>query len=266
MTILAEEGAGQSGAGQDIWIWDIARDALTRLSFTSRSAFPIWTPDSRRVCFMTGSNVSCQNADGTGQPQTMFTEEDLFELGPVTPDGRWILMAVRGGYLAMAPFVAGGKVQRLTAMGANVEGPSFSPDGRWLAYESHDSVISQVFVRPFPDVEAGKWQLSTSGGADPAWSRDGREVFFLDISTTGTARPGAIMSAAVSTSSRFEAAPAAVALKYPPTAARGFAEGGTGRFLLVLPASAIDDQTESRERIVLVQNWTAELERLVPVK
>lgn len=56
-----------------------------------------------------------------------------------------------------------------------------SPDGRWIAYQSQESSADQIFVRPFPDVQTGRWQVSTSGGRHPVWSRNGRELFYVDL-------------------------------------------------------------------------------------
>jgi serine/threonine-protein kinase len=73
-----------------------------------------------------------------------------------------------------------------------------SPDGRWLAYASNDAGRSEIYVRPFPDVNAGRWQVSTAGGASPRWSRDGRELFYMKegkvtvVSVTATAPPLAV--------------------------------------------------------------------------
>ena len=67
--------------------------------------------------------------------------------------------------------------------------PEFSPNGRYLAYQSDESGRSEVYVRPFPQVDSGRWQISTTGGTRPAWARSGRELFYLDASNTLTAVP-----------------------------------------------------------------------------
>jgi Tol biopolymer transport system component len=267
LTILAEAGSGQAGAGQDIWVWDIARLALSRLSFTSGAAFPVWTPDSRRVCFQSGA-VYCQAADGSGQPQEIFNAPGLIGLADVSPDGKWILMSVRdaqaGSAVAIAPLQPGAQVRSLISAGGNEANIDVSPDGRWIAYETSESGIAQIVVRPFPDVDQGRWQISTTGGVDPLWSHSGREVFFLDVATAGAARPSAIMSVAVAPGPRFVAGPPTVVMKYPPSATQGFAEGADGRFLFNVPASAADGEAVSRSQIVVVQNWVEELRAKVP--
>ncbi len=64
---------------------------------------------------------------------------------------------------------------------ANEGGPTVSPDGRWLAYSSDENGSYQVYVRPFPDVDSGRWQISTAGGIHPHWSSDGGELFYLEV-------------------------------------------------------------------------------------
>jgi serine/threonine protein kinase len=154
----------------------------------------------------------------------------------------------------------------LIATPASDESPSLSPDGRWLVYESNESGASQVYLRPFPEVSQGRWQLSTAGGVDPSWSRDGREVIFLEIATSGAAQPRAILSVSIPPGPPFVPAAPRLVVKYPANAARGFAEAADGRFLLSVPASSGDDEPAARPRIVVVQNWREELARLVPVR
>jgi serine/threonine-protein kinase len=266
LTILADVTPGQTGAGQDIWLWDIARGGLTRLSFTLRAASPVWTPDSRRVCFNSASDVICQPADGSGQSQLMFRVNGLIDLAQVSPDGKWLIMEVRtpeGDDIAIAALQPGAPVRPLIASAATNERPSLSPDGRWIAYESNDSGSNQVYVRPFPEVNHGRWQVSTSGGGKPHWSRNGRELFFLDIATSGASVPTAVMSMPVLAGGRFMPAAPKAAMKLPANAGLGFDEGADGRFLFLVPATASDDASTSGPRIVVVQNWTEELERLL---
>src|SRR5262249_14447364 len=210
MTALSDAGPGQ--AGQDIWVWDIARHGMTRLTFTSQEESPVWTPDSRQICFNSASEVFCQAADGSRPPQAMFKVNGLIDLAQVSPDAKWLLMVVgdlqkEKSQIVIAPLRSTAQVQPwMTAASADVS-PSLSPDGRWLAYESDESGTNQVFVRPFPDINQGRWQVSTSGGMDPRWSRNGRELFFVAVGSIGVTRPTAIMSIPVSAGPQF--APAA---------------------------------------------------------
>src|SRR5262249_42337968 len=248
VTILSDAGPGQMGAGQDIWMWDIARQGMTRLTFSSQAASPVWTPDSRQICFNSASEVFCQAADGSGQPQAMFKVNGLTDLAQVSPDAKWILMVVGDpqkaeSHIVMAPLQPAAQVQPLMAAASTDASPSLSPDGRWVVYESNESGISQVYVRPFPDVNQGRWQISTAGGTDPRWSRNGRELFFVEVRSIGVSRPSAIMSIPVSAGPRFVPAAPTVALKYPASADLGFAEGVDGRFLFIVPPSSYDESS-----------------------
>ena len=138
-----------------------------------------------------------------------------------------------------------------------------SPDGRWLAYHSTESGESQVFVRPFPTVDAGRWPISTTGGSRAAWARSGRELFYLDAA-------GMLMSVAVQANGEafVAGAPAKVlnAQYFPGTSTlgldlRGYDVSPDGqRFLMIKEVGAVSDQpSRPLSRMVVVQNWFEEL-------
>ena len=137
----------------------------------------------------------------------------------------------------------------------------FSPDGRYLAYTSNESGrLREVYVRPFPDVDSGRWQISTAGGTRPAWARNGRELFYLDESNTLTAVP-------VQTSgSTFDAGkPARVFdAKYAePYPSRFYDVSPDGRrFLMVKDSPGGSNATPPI--MLVVQNWFEELKAHVP--
>ena len=141
-----------------------------------------------------------------------------------------------------------------------------SPDGRWLAYSSDESGEYEVYVRPFPDVDAGRWQVSTAGGFHPQWSPDGRELFYLAVRSVGVA----MMAVAVDSGEIFRPS-------VPAELFQGrYYYGATGsapdvydvapdgqRFLMIREAGAPGDVQPD---IVIVQNWFEELKRLVPTE
>lgn len=137
-----------------------------------------------------------------------------------------------------------------------------SPDGRWLAYESNESGQFEVFVRPFPDTNKGRWQVSTGGGTQPLWARNGQELFYL-------AADGGLMRVPVTRVSEWAAgAPARVLqgryYRGLGNVPRGYDVSLDGkRFLMIKPAGL--DQSAPPASIVVVQNWLEELKRLVPV-
>jgi hypothetical protein len=138
-----------------------------------------------------------------------------------------------------------------------------SPDGHWLAYEANDSGEFQIYVRPYPDVNSGHWQISTGGGTRPLWSHNGQELFY--VSPTD-----AIMRVSVERGSSWTATTPTIIVKegYVTAAAivtgRNYDVSADGqRFLMLKPAT---DPNVSSSQIVVVQHFDQELKRLVPGK
>ena len=136
----------------------------------------------------------------------------------------------------------------------------FSPNGRYLAYQSEESGRSEIYVRPFPHVDNGRWQVSTAGGTRPVWARSGRELFYLDASNTLTAVP-------VSTSgSTFSIGiPAKVFdTKYAePNPSRHYDVSADGQRFLMLKDSATGDPNATPVSMVVVEHWFEELKQRV---
>jgi serine/threonine-protein kinase len=139
-----------------------------------------------------------------------------------------------------------------------------APDGRWLAYESNESGQFQIYVRPFPAIDTGRWQVSTTGGRQPLWSRSGDELFYVDPM-------GSIMRVGVTknAASFIAAAPAKLiggtSYSYAwdnQNRGRTYDVSADGqRFLRI---KDVPDQASGPSRFVIVENWTEELKRLVP--
>ena len=129
-----------------------------------------------------------RRADGVGEEDLVADAgRDIVE-SRWSRDGAWLLVSVSGppsnDILAMHLGVDS-TLKPLLAESHQELKPALSPDGTWLAYVSNESGTAQVFVRPFPDVQAGKWQISLDGGTDPLWSADGRELFFRTLDGDG---------------------------------------------------------------------------------
>jgi serine/threonine-protein kinase len=135
---------------------------------------------------------------------------------------------------------------------------SLSPDGRWIAYESDENGRFEVFVRPFPDVDGGKWQISRSGGINSQWGPQGKEIFYLG--------PGTMMAVNVESDSVFSAGIPTVMFSTPEYAIGnlGYSVSPDGqRFLVPKPLSASADDAQQAS-LVVVENWFEELKRLAP--
>ena len=263
----APANRSQSALGNDIWVFDIPRGTLTRLTFGGNPSHPVWARDGRRVCYSIADEAVCQAADGTGSPQLLLKVAGLTSLRSFSPDGRQavltgsgpktssdVLMATLGPPVETRPLI---QTPYADAFGA------LSPDGRFLAYASDETGRFEVYVRPYPSVDQGRWQISVEGGAEPRWSKDGRELFFSNSGGQGlTPAEPTIFSVAVQPGPSFVAGRPRVVVKRPDEGNAGYDVAPDGRFLF---AVRLKNEVAERPRIVVVQNWFDELRARVPV-
>ncbi|HEX4913062.1 MAG TPA: protein kinase, partial [Vicinamibacterales bacterium] len=190
----------------DVWIWDLGRRTMSALSrHPAQDLSPIWTSDGKRVMWTStrgggNPNLYWQASDGTGEAERLTVNSNNQFPTSTTPDGATVVLFGASGNSknAMDVFTLSlndpaHKAEPLIAAEGMDLGGEVSPDGKWLAYHSNISGEFQVYVRPFPKVQEGRWQISTAGGTRPAWSRDGRELFYLD-------RDGLLTSVAITSS------------------------------------------------------------------
>jgi Tol biopolymer transport system component len=152
----------------DIWIWDIGRSMLTRATFDpGLDGHPAWAPDGRRIVLSSeragARNLYWQAADGTGTIDRLTESVNLQNATSVSPDGaRLIFFETRldtGEDLMQVELSGTRRVMPLVQTPFAERNGIISPDGRWLAYEANDSGQFEIYVRPFPDVERGHWQV-----------------------------------------------------------------------------------------------------------
>jgi Tol biopolymer transport system component len=182
--------ANDDYANAGIWIYDIRRDTLTRLTTSDRNpSNPVWTPDGNYVAYQSSDGISWARADGGGQPQPMTQSKDRQFPTSFSPDGRRLAfhqLGPQGSVLWTVPVEHDGNGLKAGTPEVFLQAPfeprdaNFSPDGRWLAYTSNESGTRQVYVRAFPD-KGGRWQISGDSGTSPKFSRSGRELFFYDV-------------------------------------------------------------------------------------
>jgi len=192
---------------RDVWTWDLERETLTRITDDPRRDWtPLWTPDGTRLIFISrrdgAANLYWQAADGTGAAQRLTTGRDTFIPTSITPDGTTLVgnsSIPKAWTLFRLPLDNRSSPEPLVPSAASSNLPALSPDGRAIAFESNESGKLEVWLRPFPAVNAARVQVSTAGGSKPLWSRDGRELFFLSSgklfaapvnTTAGTFRVG----------------------------------------------------------------------------
>ena len=177
----------------DIWIWDLNRQNLTPATVDPAiDHAPMWTFDGLRLIFSSDRvgfrNLFWQMANGAGVAERIGESPNRQSASGVSPEGRHVIVTETGQTTAedVMRVELGGThtVTRLVQTTFVERNGVVSPDGRWLAYETNDSGRFEIWVRPYPDVNSGKWQVSNEGGTRPLWARNGKELFY--VSLTGT--------------------------------------------------------------------------------
>ena len=257
----------------DLWMWDLVRLTLRRLTFDrGADEYPVWTPDGRRLLFASdregARNLFWQAADGTGSVERLTRSPNQQSSSSVSPDGTQLIFTeasqTTSDDVMQAELSGSHKIVPLVQSQFAERNGIVSPDGRWLAYEANDSGQLEIYVRPYPNVRSGHWQVSTGGGTRPLWSPNGQELFY--VSPTG-----AIMRVGVERGASWAATtPATVIKEGYATVPAGINPGRTydvssdgKRFLLLKGA---DEPNSPQSQIVVVQHFDEELRRLVPVK
>jgi len=174
----------------DIWILDLQRGVRTRLTFGPiQNTYPVWSPDGKWIYYDSDrnghSNLCRKPADGSGAEEILFTDDMIDVPTDVSPDGKTLIYD-RGpagtGDIYALPLDGEHKPKLIVSHSANsgTGKGMVSPDGRWLAYMSNESGTLQVYVVAFGGGE-GKWQVSVNSGGAPQWSKDGKELYYLDM-------------------------------------------------------------------------------------
>jgi Tol biopolymer transport system component len=266
---LSPDGKRLAVAIQDqesqIWLYDLARETLTRFTFEGNAnSNPVWTPDGKGIAFNSNKegpiNIFWQRSDGSGGLERLTTSEYLHDPSSWSPD--WQLLAyheinatTQRDILVLR--MADRKPQAFLRTPFNEADPRFSPDGRWLAYLSDESGRYEIYVQPYPG-PGGKWQISTEGGLEPVWNRNGRELFYrsgnkmmaVDVTTQpsfSVGKPKMLFEG------RYEPSPF-------PNSNYDVSPDGQ-RFLMLKP---VEQAEAAPTQINVVLNWFEELKRRVP--
>ena len=181
-TRIAVVARSESG-NRDVWVDDVQRGTRVRLTTEGTNIFPVWAPDGEHVTFASDRsgvmNVYQKRVDGTEAAVPILQHElftypfswsadgrllTFYELHPTRQRDVWVMSR-------------DGEASAVVATASDEKSPTLSPDGRWLAYVSNESGKDEVYVQPYPAAN-GRIQISTNGGTEPQWARDGTELFY----------------------------------------------------------------------------------------
>jgi Tol biopolymer transport system component len=175
--------AKEESADFDIWLMELSRgQILSRFTFIpGGQRDPVWSPDGMRLVFTSAENIFAKTSNAAGREEPFLPAPNITQVEDWSPDGK-ALVYTTGGVapgLWRRPLEADSKPAKLfDAIGASVMHARISPDGRWIAYVSDESGRPEVYVQGFPE-QTGKWTISSGGGIQPKWRRDGRELYYL---------------------------------------------------------------------------------------
>jgi Tol biopolymer transport system component/predicted Ser/Thr protein kinase len=249
------------GANIDLWIHDLDRGVASRFTFDGGyDGSPLWSPDGSRIVFSSSRSegndaLYWKDASGAGAAELLLqAEEDIYP-SDWSRDGSVLAFNVRstdtGWDIWALPMDGSGEPFPVLQSEFSEVRASFSPDRRWMVYNSNESGDMEIYVTQFPG-PGGKWQVSTNGGTEPRWSADGSEIFYLDSSES-------LVTVPVSTGNTFKAGMPETLFDgglFPYVGRNRYLVTDDGqRFLMLSPIGG-----ESIRPISVVLNWNAGLE------
>ena len=260
-------GIGDTRTDQgNLWVLDLSRGTRTRLTFGPTSAWgPVWSPDSTRLAYLREGEAGkapvlyTKAASGAGAEEQVVAMDAIGEIGDLwvsdwSPDGSSLALSIfrtttGTNYGIWSLGLTGDhKPRPLIDARADESHPRFSPDGKWIAYDSNESGRGEVYVQAFPG-PGGKFQVSTGGGSLPQWRRDGGELLFLSAENH-------LMAVPIQTNPTFDAGTPHELFPERLEAGEFEASPDGQRFLVRFPLP--ETATKS---VRLVLNWPAELKK-----
>jgi serine/threonine-protein kinase len=244
----------------DIWVYDLVRGTTTRVTFDGGNR-PAWTPNGRRIAFTHPSGIFMASIDHSSEAEQL-TEGNEHHSNAISPDGKTLLFHAHnqeGPDILTLKLDNQSEPQSWLATAFSEDGPSFSPDGKWIVYVSNESGQAEIYVRPFPG-PGGRTKVSTDGGDQPVWKQSG-EIFYK--------QDDQMMAVPIQTEP-------GLAIGRPEKLFEGqYVYGNVGPFpsydatpdgqrFVMLKENGLSGET--RQEIVVVLNWFEELKRLVPTE
>ena len=252
-------------SGTGIWTLDLERRTKTRITFDEQVIQePAWSPDGKTLIFSAlvtsgGGNVEIRSkaADGSGAEKTLIAEQNNYHSPGLSPDGKYLTYLWGEGEKMVSLWIkpVNGDAKPVAAVQppspqSNLSSYRISPDSHWVAYESDESGQSEIYITTFPEGK-GKWRVSANTGAYPAWSADGKQLFFKDLTDN------IFVCTVTSKGSESEVgAPQRLFHAASPGIGISFDVFSDGKRLLVNHS-----QDEAPAPLQLVTNWPAELKK-----
>jgi Tol biopolymer transport system component len=199
---LAVRLSDWSGVHGDLWLWDLSRNLGSRFTFTSEIVpapawspdgvmrAPAWSPDGGRIAYSRENGASwdifVKSTGGAAVESVLYRSNETKVVWDWSADGAWITymeypVVVRDNVnIDIYALALGRPVQAVPVVTSRFadKHPVFSPDGRWLVYDSNETGRYEIYVQPFRG-QGPRWRVSTEGGTRPLWRRDGREIFYI---------------------------------------------------------------------------------------
>lgn len=239
------------GAPGNVWVKQLDQGPATRLANVN-ALDPGWSSDGRTLALGASDGVWIGPADGSVPPRRLLATRGAARRPEFTPDGEWLLFEGAGGIRAHHLRGDSQTVVLIQTPQAGTTAPAIHPQGKWLAYNVTEQGPFEVYIRPFPDVNASKRRISVNGGLSPRWSRDGRELYFIDDLEDMIAVP--IRAGETLEVGEPRRLFSARDLTYPGGPA--FDVSPDGRFLMT---RLLASRTPTREELIVVQNFNDEL-------
>lgn len=240
----------------DIWLHDLARGTASRFTFNSKmNQFPVWSPDGSHIAYLSERNGVYQKATaGSVQDEVLDKAAPAKRAEDWSRDGRYMILGTPSGGktsndIWVLPLFGDRKPFPYLQTEFNERSAKLSPNGQWLAYASNETKRYEIYVQTFPSL-GGKWQVSTSGGTLPVWSRDGKELFFIGADQQ-------LMTVEVKGGAKFEASvPKPLFDTHLAASNAGYDVGKDGRFLM-----PVTMEQATNPPMTVVINWNAGMKR-----
>jgi len=255
------------GSNTDVWVYEPQRDAMQRLTFGGAPYIDsLWSPDGKYVFIgSVGGGMFWARSDGAGQPHALLPNKGLQVPWSVTADGKRLAYFDISGppQLWTVPLeeengqIKAGKPEQFLKSQFADQAPAFSPDGKWIAYESNATGTNEIYVRPFPPPssgQSGQWQISNSGGQAPMWTahdllyQSGDQIMAASYTVNGDS---------------FKADKPRVWLA--KAGGQAFGLSPDGKRVAVMAPVDTPEAPKADHEVVFLQNFFDELRRRVPV-